>query len=287
MRELSSIRLVVLVDDYAGFTEGLLGEHGFSTLVELRYSDGLVKRVLFDTGATSRVLLFNARRLGLDLGLVDYVVVSHRHWDHTGGIPGVAKVNQKATVIAHPGILEPAYSAGEQGLRYIGLTDESRRALERFRTLLTKSAFELAPGTWFLGEVERYYDNKYAVKGFKKLREGELVDDSVLDDTGMAIRLGSTTLVLAGCSHSGISNIVRKARKAAGGDELVVLGGLHLANADAETVSRVVSELENEGVEEVYAGHCTGLRGEAELLKVYGDRMRKIHSGFTITAEAE
>ena len=114
-----------------------------------------------------------------------------------------------------------------------------------------------------------------------------LVDDeSMLDDTGIAVKLGNRVLVVVGCSHSGVQNIVRQARKLTGASEVIVLGGFHLVSADQADVERVVKELLGEGVVEVHAGHCTGLAGEVELMSKLGKRFHKIHGGYYLTIEA-
>jgi 7,8-dihydropterin-6-yl-methyl-4-(beta-D-ribofuranosyl)aminobenzene 5'-phosphate synthase len=169
----------------------------------------------------------------------------------------------------------------------VGFSPKLREALRDFELVLLKDSVELSKDLWFLGEVERYYDNSYAVGGFRTLHDGSLTDDYMLDDTGIAVKVGSRALVVVGCSHSGISNIVRKARKVAGASEVVVIGGLHLAQAEPQDIERVVGELEAEGVTEVHAAHCTGLKGEAALLRRYGDRLRKVHSGYRLRLVAD
>ena len=270
----------VLVDDYSGFTE-LLGEHGISVLITLVYDDGSLYQVLLDTGRSGRVLLENSRVLGVDLARVNAIVLSHRHHDHTGGLPSLAGPLRGKPVIAHPDLLKPCYAESRGFTRFTaGLTPDAREALRGFELVLVKEPLELAPNALFLGEITRHYDNSYAVKGFKTVRNGELVDEHMLDDTGIAVKLGSRVLVVAGCSHSGIQNIVRQARKLTGASEAIVLGGLHLAGADQADVKRVVEELLGEGVVEVHAGHCTGLTGEAELMSKLGKNFHKIHSGY-------
>lgn len=275
-----AVEVLVLVDDYSGFSR-LLGEHGFSALITVRYEGGRDYNVLLDTGASGRVLLENASRLGIDLGKVDAVVLSHRHYDHTGGLPSISHLLSGKPLVAHPDVLKPCYSDSEGFKRFnVGLTSEARRSLGGFEAVLAKTPFELAPGLWFLGEVERRYDNTYAVKGFMTLSEGGLAEEPMLDDTGIAVKVGGRVVVVAGCSHSGIQNIARRARLLTNAGEVVAMGGFHLAAADEETLNRVAEELEAEAVTEVHAGHCTGFRGEAELLKRYGERMHKIHSGY-------
>lgn len=276
------VEVVVLVDDYSGFTE-LLAEHGFSALVSVLYEDGREFKVLLDTGPSGRVLFENASSLGIDLGSVDVVVLSHRHYDHSGGLADLAKTAEGKPVVAHPDALKPCYVRSRGFTRFnVGLPPAVRSSLQRLELVLAKGPLELAPGVWFMGEINRHYDNSYAVKDFKTISEGILVDELLLDDTAIAVAIGERAFVVAGCSHSGIANIVRQAKKLTGARGIDVLGGLHLATADTKTIARVVEDLANEGVVHVYAGHCTGLRGEAKLLEKFDDRTSKIHSGYRV-----
>lgn len=279
--------VLVLVDDYSGFTK-LLGEHGFSTLITIKYESGREYNVLLDVGESGRVLVKNASRLNVDLSRVDVLVLSHRHHDHSGGLPSITEPLTGKPLIAHPAITKPCYADSSGFKRFdVGLTLRARKALHEFELVFVRSSLELAPDFWFLGEIERHYNNEYAVREFKTLENGELVDELMLDDTGVAVRVGNKAAVVAGCSHSGIQNIARQARKITKVEELIVIGGFHLANANEETLKRVVEELVDEGVVEIHTGHCTGLKGEAELLSKYRDRMRKLHSGYRIEIKAD
>jgi len=281
-RRVLKAEVTVLVDDYAGFTK-FFSEHGFSVSVLIGYEDGSSYSVLVDLGTSGRILLYNASVAGVELKSINAVVLSHRHYDHSGGLARLSKLLRDKPLLGHPDILKPCYSVRDGSARFnVGLSPEIRKSISRFELVLLREHMELSADVWFLGEIERHYDNSYAVKGFKTLRDGTIVDEPMLDDTGLAIRVGDKALVIAGCSHSGISNIVRKARKLTGVAEIVVLGGLHLAQAEQQDIMRVVGELEAEGVTEVHAGHCTGLKGEAALLRKFEDKMRKIHSGYRL-----
>lgn len=283
----SKAEVVILVDDYSGFTK-LLSEHGFGALISVEYEDGSSYRVLLDFGASGRVLLYNARVVGVDPGSADVLVLSHRHYDHSEGLVKLSRVLVGKPLLAHPDVLKPCYSTREGFARFdVGFSPKLREMLSKFEVVLLREHVELSRGLWFLGEIERYYDNSYAVKGFKTLRDGFLTDELMLDDTGVAVRVGSRVLVVVGCSHSGISNIVRKARRLTGAGEAVVIGGLHLAQAELQDIERIVSELDAEGVVEVHAAHCTGLKGEVTLLRRFGDRMKKVHSGYRLKLVAD
>jgi len=119
-RRISGVEVLVLVDDYAGYESGFFSEHGFSALVSVRYDDGCLYRVLFDTGSTGEILLHNAKITGVELELIDAVILSHRHYDHTGGLAKLSKLIKGKPVIAHPDMLKPCYVAGEKVYRFNG-----------------------------------------------------------------------------------------------------------------------------------------------------------------------
>jgi len=284
---LVSVEVTVLVEEYAGFTE-LLAEHGFSALVSLNYDNGRAYRLLFDAGRTGRVLLENAKALGIDLRDVDVVVLSHRHHDHTGGLSKLVDLLKGRPLIAHPSITRPCLSTLRGFTRPdVGLPLEARKALDEFNVTMVKGPLELAPNAWFLGEIERFYDNSYAVKNFKTIVDGEVVEEPMRDDSGLAVKMEDKVVVLAGCSHSGISNIVRQAKKITRADEAVVVGGLHLIAAEDGALENAVNQMLSEGVKEVHVGHCTGLRGEARLLEKLKDKMFKIHSGYRVKMKTD
>lgn len=281
MLMLRDVEILILVEDCAGFTS-LLGEHGFSALVTLHYDDG-VRKVLFDVGGSGRALLENVKDLKVDLCDVDVIVLSHRHYDHTGGLPKLVETLKGKPLVAHPALTRPCFYVSSSLVRLdVGLPTEAKRALNEFELLLIKGSLEVTPSVWFLGEVERFYDNSYAVKNFKTVVDGEVVEDVIPDDSGLAIKMRDKVVVLAGCSHSGILNIIRQAKKITGAGRAVIVGGLHLVNVDSGMLSSIIDGLVVEGVEEVYVGHCTGLKGESELLKKFKERMHKLHSGCRI-----
>lgn len=272
---------MVLVEDYAGFTR-LLGEHGFSALVSLHYEDE-VYRVLFDVGASGRAILENIRDLKVNLNDVDVIVLSHRHYDHTGGLPKLVEVLKGKPLIAHPEIERPClYVSKGLAKLDVGLSAEAKKTFDEFELVMAKKPLKIAPGAWFLGEVERFYDNSYAVRNFRTVVDGEIVEDVIPDDSGLAIKIEDKVVVLAGCSHSGILNIVRQAKKITTVNRVIVVGGLHLISVDDDVLNDVANKLVIEGVEEVYVGHCTGLKGESELLKKFRERMHKLHSGYKV-----
>lgn len=280
------VDVLILVEEYVGFTR-LLGEHGLSALVSVYYDDEVCK-ILFDVGGSGRALLENVKDLNVDLKEVKAIVLSHRHYDHTGGLSKLVDVLRGKPLIAHPAITRPCFYASEGSIKLdVGLPIDARKALSEFELLMVKKPMEIAPGVWFLGEVERFYDNRYATKNFRTIVDGEVVEDLIPDDSGLAIRLGDRVVVLAGCSHSGIVNIVKQAKSVTGASRVTVIGGLHLVNVDDNTLNDVIEKLISEEVDEVYVGHCTGLKGESELLRRLRNRMHKLYCGCRIKLDSK
>ncbi len=282
----SRVSVTVLVDDYTGFTRGLLAEHGFAALIEVWYGNR-VYRILFDTGQSGDVLLHNASKLGIDLGNLQAIVLSHRHYDHTGGLLKVLKAVGQTPVIAHPRAFSGGIYVGNGVVRLdAGFPHDVRKVEELTRIIKVRSPMPIAPGTYFLGEVPRVTEFE-TVKNFYRVENGELVEDDLPDDTALAIVVEDFgTVVVTGCSHAGIVNIVKHAERVAGEPVRVVVGGLHLASASEARVRRVAEELSRAGVLELHVGHCTGFEAECILKSKYGEKFRKIHVGYGISFQS-
>ena len=286
MRALKA-KLTVVIEDYSGYdVRGLVGQHGLSVLVEVEDGGGRVRRVLFDTGQEGGTLLRNLRILGLGLKGVEAIAVSHRHYDHTGGLIEVLReVSGRVPVIAHPHLFTPSMyvGGGDVSLSIGAPFTRGDVAAAGGELLLVKSPIQVVPGVWWLGEIERVTDFEEPPKGFYRVEGGEVVPDEIPDDTGLAIDIeGLGLVVISGCSHSGIVNIVEQALRVTGSELYAVMGGLHLVTASRERIERTVGKLRELGAREAWVGHCTGLRAEAAFLEAFKEGFRKIHSGFTL-----
>ena len=292
MAKAVAAKLVFLADDYAGYeARRLLGQHGLSVYVEVTDSEGKHHKVLFDTGQYGKAILHNAELLGVDLRGVDAIVLSHNHYDHTGGLLDVLKyVGKKVPVVAHPLTLRPSFHVKDGKVRNVGVPF-SREELESAGAdfVLVKSPREVVPRVYFLGEVERDPGVPVAdLPGARTLSDdGKLVKHPMLDDTGIAVDVEGVGLVIvSGCGHSGIVNIVKQALKAVGSKPAYAMGGFHLLSLREEEIADVISSLKELGVKEVHAGHCTGLRAECMMLRDFGERFKKLHSGYTVEIKA-
>jgi 7,8-dihydropterin-6-yl-methyl-4-(beta-D-ribofuranosyl)aminobenzene 5'-phosphate synthase len=272
------MRIYVVVEDYSGYESPFLGQHGVSFLIE---KDG--KRVLFDTGQSAEPLLYNMKLLGIDPASIDYVFLSHCHYDHTGGLLGVLKaIGKRIPVIAHPTIFRRHFITHPY-LREVGVPFRREEIEELAHLYLTSDPIEIVEGVYSTGEIRNREEFERTELEVYTLDNGRIVRDTLMDDMSIVAKTPEGIVVVSGCSHAGIVSIVKHAIRLTGEERVrAVIGGFHLIDASDERIRRTVEEFKRLGVEEVYTGHCTGLRAEAAFLEAYGERFHKLHSGMVI-----
>ncbi|TWU40954.1 MBL fold metallo-hydrolase [Novipirellula artificiosorum] len=248
-------KITVLVENTAR-GPGILAEHGLAVWIE--YGD---QRVLFDTGQ-GVVLAANAKKLGLRLTQVDAVVLSHGHYDHTGGLPEVIHQNTRVKLFAHPDAFAPKYSqhAGRRTVRDVGLTESTQLALHRLRNPLvaTEKPTEIFPGLFATGEVPRTVDFEADPETFF-LDDGCTDHDPLRDDQALYFDSPEGTVVLLGCAHAGVINTLKYIDSLTNHRPLhAVFGGMHLINASRDRIKATVRELKRFEPAIIGPAHCTG-----------------------------
>ena len=282
----SFVRIYVLADDYAGYGSRFWGQHGLSLLIEIKKEDTW-KRILFDTATSHEPILHNLHIMKKSVNDVDYIVLSHNHYDHTGGLLGILKeMKKEVPVIAHPDIFKRAYSANPY-LRYIGAPIGLKEKAEKSGAIwtLTKEPVQILSGVFTLGEVslDEREDWEKSSGDMYYLENGRIKEDFMIDEIGLAILTVEGLVVIGGCSHPGIVSMLKKASKMSGEQEIrAVIGGFHLINASEERIERTVKSFKDLKVQEIYAGHCTGLHAECAFQREFGSRFHQLHAGMLI-----
>lgn len=239
-----------------------LAEHGLSLLVESRLREH-TGRLLLDAGASPRALLYNAEILGIDLASVNTFVLSHGHHDHHGGLEHFLslKRRERVTVLAHPDAFGKKYHRSSGGV-LTELPHPDRQAIIESGAdiVLRKQPSQVSLGLIATGEVERSTDFEKGQPSLFTEREGEIVQDLVLDDQALVACVADKGLVIvAGCAHAGIVNTVKYARKITGIDRVyAVMGGFHLSGANESVILETAIELKQIAPQALVPMHCTG-----------------------------
>lgn len=243
------LNITVLVDNNTKMDSHLLAEHGLSFYVEC---DDL--KLLFDTGDTD-VYLKNAAKIGIDLQSIDLIAFSHHHYDHVGGLK-YFPVQKKIKLIGQKYVFYPRIDCSNDLSK--------RKIIEKFDVVSVDcEPLALSENLIFLAEIPRLNDFE-SQKDYKIPHSGELTDNFLLDDTAMIYKSYDEIIIITGCSHSGICNIVQYAITVAKKKWKIskiktIIGGLHIINATYDLLTKTISFLKNKNISEIYPCHCTDL----------------------------
>ncbi len=252
------MRIIVLNDEMAGSCPA---EHGLSFLIE---SD---RRVLFDAGP-SEIFKKNALKLGVNLEGVDTIVLSHGHWDHGNGL----KFIKGKRLICHPVCFTKRYRKKDNS--YIGLSITVKEAKEVFELLFSKDPYNVSDKIIFLGEIPR--ENDFEAKSTPFIFE-DGKEDFVIDDSALAVKSAMGLIIIAGCSHAGICNIIEHAKKVTGTKKVyAIIGGFHLKEVD-EIAMKTIAYLKKQRIKRIYPSHCV----DESVVKEFERKLRakRIRSG--------
>ena len=273
-----TVRITVLVENTV-HRPHLVAEHGLSIHIQIGE-----RCVLFDTGQTDK-LVANARALGVDLTQLDAIVLSHGHYDHTGGVAAVLKLAPTARVFVHPAALEPKYgkSSSDQS-RFIGMSPEAIQAVRGATGgfVGTPGWTDVGKGLFVTGEIPRI--TPYEDTGGPFFLDAACTrPDPLIDDQALVIDLGPNLLLLSGCAHSGVVNTLdHVARMTARKPVRAVIGGLHLGSATQDRVQQTISRLRGIDLDCLAPVHCTGWPATAQLWQTFPEIHRQVGVGTTI-----
>jgi len=232
---------------------GFYAEHGLSMFIQ---TDN--RKILFDTGQ-SDVFIKNAGKLGIDLSEIDVLVLSHGHYDHTGGLNEFVKINSKATVLAKKDIFVPKFSGKT---RFIGL--EYNEKLAR-RISFVDSLSQIDDDLFVCPEIKITYPEDTNFRMLYKREGVPFYPDDFTDELFLTIRGKEKISIITACSHRGISNICSAAVNCFKLPVKMIIGGFHMKDCEIAQYNHIVKYLRNLKPEIIGTCHCTGVEGYARL----------------------
>ena len=261
------VRITTLVENTA-HGQGVLAEHGLSYWIE--YGE---YRILFDTGQ-SHILSRNARRLGIDLALTNAIVISHGHYDHTGGLLRALGLARGVDLFLHPGAVKPKFKCKpDKPAKYIGTKSSIIKMIEEHRHIRkihwTRNYTQICAGAAVTGEILRTHEFEKSNEDFYLDEEGKIPDE-IPDDQALVLKTNKGLVILVGCAHSGMVNVLDQVANLAGENQFhAVLGGMHLQGASEYRLEQTYQALCRYKVKMIAPAHCTGMEAVKYFCRKY------------------
>ena len=268
------MRITTLVEN-TKISDEYENKHGLSFHIETEKHN-----ILFDLGPKN-TFLTNSKKLNINLEEVDIVVISHGHNDHGGGLEEFLKINNKAKVYIHKDTFNEYYSMAGIFKKYIGLDKELKK---NPRIILTEGDMKIDDELYLFSVVE----NRHKVSKFNKVLykrvDGMYLEDDFVHEQSLIITENNKNVLMGGCAHNDIRNIIDKAEVIIGKDLDYVISGFHIFNpstgiSESDLFINTLGDNLNKRNTKFYTCHCTGMRAFKMLEEKLQDKIEYISTG--------
>ena len=269
------MKIICLMENTA-LADNILFEHGFSLYVETEKH-----RLLIDAGQSS-AFAENAKTLGVDLSQVDMAMLSHGHYDHSGGLMKFAQINENAPIYMQSNAGGEYYHTNDTLEKYIGI-DKNILKLPQVRLIDGNIRIDDEISV-FAGVKGRRHFPSGNLELTVKLSDGTFIQDDFSHEQYVVVEEAGKRVLISGCAHNGIVNILDEFRKLYGCEPDMVISGFHLmkkndySEEDVDNIKAIARELS--AMDTIfYTGHCTGESAFAIMKEIMGEKLHYIHSG--------
>lgn len=272
------MRIQNLIEDTLG-ENNCVSEHGLSFYVET-----LSHKVLVDAGASDKFIA-NARKLNIDLRQVDTFILSHGHYDHSGGIMSFATINPDARIYLHENAADDYYSEKPDRTYYAGIDKEIAKLPQ---TITISKDTKISDQLFLFTNVTGRRHWSQGNRKLKKLVDGELIQDQFDHEQYLIIKTEGKEILMSGCAHNGILNIMDRYIEINGHEPDILISGFHMMKSteytadEIETIKQTAYELKKYKTK-YYTGHCTGEAAFKIMKEILGSQVEYVRSGERIT----
>lgn len=250
------MKITTLIENHPSDDNTKIGEHGLSIMIEDR-----LNKILFDTGQTEEFIA-NAKKMNIDLGNIDFVVLSHGHYDHTGGIMGLLdQTEYNKDIFVGKGFFNKKYKGLEDGSkRYNGIkfTEKELKSKAAKINEIDKNIYDITENIILITNFKKYNNYEDINQNFLVQKNGEIVVDNFSDEVCLGIKTEKGLVLVVGCSHIGIMNIIKSVEEYTQMHIIGIIGGTHLVKANPERIEKTIEGLKQLDLELLAVSHCTG-----------------------------
>lgn len=269
------MKISTLVENHGNVEKpSLKAEHGVSFYIEV------AEHIYMSDVGQSGNFADNAEKMDVDLGRVETLAISHHHYDHGGGLGRFFEENKDAVVYLHTSPNADYFAVDSpDSVRYIGL-DRGLLKAHQDRLNYIDESQEISPGFYLITEIPEKYPKPHGDERLKRRIGDSIIADPFEHEMVTVVEGDEGLVVLTGCAHNGVLNMIAAAQNAFPGKSIqAVIGGFHLHHETDQTVWEIGKTLLEMNIPRVITGHCTGEDATDVLEEVLGDRIHRLYTG--------